>query len=120
MDGPQKVDVVDWQASPLPVAPETRARRRFLPPTLIGILGTVLLHAMIFQSVSFGSRRPKPKLPDTQYSADGRRKSTTSSDGLVLISSPTIAKANEDNVQNLVSSLPDLSKMKVKPPIDID
>jgi hypothetical protein len=38
----------------------------------------------------------------------------------VLISLPTIAKANQDDTQNLVSSLPDLSKMKVKSRIDID
>jgi hypothetical protein len=38
----------------------------------------------------------------------------------MLISLPTIANANQDDTQNLVSSLPDLSKMKVKSPIDVD
>jgi hypothetical protein len=120
MDSDKKMDVVDWQDSPLSMAPETRAPRHFLPPTLIGVLGTLLLHAILIQSVSLGSRRPNPKLPDTQDSADVRRKSTTDSDGLVLITLPISAKANQDDTQNLVSSLPDLSKMKVKSTIDID
>jgi hypothetical protein len=120
MDSPRKIDVVDWQDSPLPIVPETRVRRRLLPPTLIGTLGTLLLHALFVQSISFGIRRTKPQLPDTQELADARRKSATDSDGLVLISLPTITKADQDDTRNLVSSLPDLSKMKVKSPIDID
>jgi hypothetical protein len=120
MDSPSRIDVVDWQESPLPIAPETRARLRSFPPTLIGALGTLLLHAILIQSVSFGSRRPNPKLPDTQDSADVRRKSTTDSDGLVLITLPMRAKVNQDDTQSVISSLPDLSKMKVKSSIDID
>jgi hypothetical protein len=120
MDSPPKIDVVDWQDSPLPIAPETRARRRSLPPTLIGILGTVLLHAMLIQSVSFGAHPPKPKLPETQESANTPSKSTADADSFVFISLPTITKANQDATQNLVSSLPDLSKMKVKSRIEID
>jgi TonB-like protein len=120
MDSPPKIDVVDWQDSPLPIVPEARARDCFLPPTLIGILGTVLLHAMLVQSVSFGTHRPKPKLPEVQESANASSRSTANADSLVLISLPTIGKANQDATQNLVSSLPDLSKMKVKSRIDID
>jgi hypothetical protein len=120
MDSPQKMDVDDWQDSPLPLALGRRARPRFLPPAFIGVLGTLLLHALVIQSVPFGSRWLKPRLPETQDSTDVRRKSTTDSEGLVLISLPIIAKANQDDTQNLVSSLPDLSNMKVKSPIYID
>jgi hypothetical protein len=120
MDSDKKMDVVNWQDSPLPVVPKIIIRSGFLPPTLIGILGTLLLHAILIQSVSFGSRRPNPKLPETQDSGDVRRKSTADSNGLVLIALPTSAKVHQDDTQNVVSSLPDLSKMKVKSPIDID
>jgi hypothetical protein len=120
MDRPQKMDVVDWQDSPPPVIPKARSPRRFLSPTLIGIVGTLLLHALVIQSVPFGSRDPKPKTSETPESADTLRKSTADSDGLVLINLPASAKANQDDTQNLISSLPDLSKMKVKSPIAID
>jgi hypothetical protein len=119
MDSPKTIDVVDWQDSPLPITPETRVRRRLLPPTLIGILGTVLLHALLIQSISFGIRRTKSQLPDTQESADALRKSA-GGDSLVLITLPTIPKTNQDDIQNFVSSLSDLSKINVKSPIDID
>lgn len=120
MDSPHKMDIGDWQNSPLPVIPKPRRRRRFLPPTLIGILGTLLLHAMLIQSVSFGSRGPKPKPPETQESGTALSKSTTAPDGLVLISLPTTTNANLAATLNLASSLPDFSKTKIKPQIAID
>ena len=120
MDSPKKMDVGDWQDSPLPIVPRAKGRRRFLPPPYIGILGTVLLHTVLIHSVSFGTGGPKPKPQEAQESADARRKSTADSDGLVLIALPPIANANLTAAKNLVSSLPDLSKMKIKPQINID
>jgi hypothetical protein len=55
MDSSPKMDVIDWQDSPPPVIPTPRAPRRFLPPTLIGILGTLLLHALVIQTVPWGT-----------------------------------------------------------------
>jgi hypothetical protein len=55
MDSPQKMDIGDWQDSPPPVVVKTPAPRRFPPPTLIGILGTLLLHALVIQSVPWAS-----------------------------------------------------------------
>lgn len=108
------MDVVDWQDSPPPLVFRARTRRRSLPPTLIGILGTVLLHSLFIQSVSFGNRRAESKPPETQESNELSK--PTSSDRLVLITLPMSAKANQDVTQSLVSSLPDLSKAS----IDID
>jgi TonB C terminal len=116
MDSRQEVDVVDWQDSPLPLALQIEPPRRFLPPTLIGILGTVLLHAMFIRSVSFGSHKPKP--PETQESAIALLKSTIGADGLVLISLPTVANSNQ--AARAISSLPDLSNVKIHSPISAD
>jgi hypothetical protein len=116
MDSPQKMDVVEWEDSPLPAVPKIGARQRVLPPTLIGIVGTLVMHAMLIQSVSFASRGPKPKPPETRESANALSKST--GDNLVLISLPTITSANQ--VANAISSLPDLSKMKIKSAISAD
>jgi hypothetical protein len=114
MDSPQKIDVVDWQDSPPPVVVKKHAPRRFLPPSLIGILGTMLLHLLAIQSVPFGSAGPKAKPPEIQESADVLSNSRTdSAESLVLISLPTMAVSNQA-AQNFVSSLPDLTKMKVK------
>jgi hypothetical protein len=114
------MDVGDWQDSPLPLVPETRrAQRHFLSPTLIGILGTLLLHALFIQSVPWSSG-PKVKPPETPESVDSLSKSKAeSAESLVLISLRTVAVSNQ-GAQNLVSSLPDLRKMKIKSPVDVD
>ena len=120
MDSPQKMDIVDWQDSSPPIVVKKRAPRRFLPPTLIGILGTLLLHALIIQSVPWGSG-PKLKLPETPESVEALAKSKSdSAERLVLISLPTAAISNQGAAQNLASSLPDLKNMKIKLPADVD
>lgn len=120
MDSAKKMDVVDWQDSPQPVIASDRAPPRFLPPTLVGILGTLLLHALLIQSVSFASRGTKPKPPESQESANPLSKSAASADSLILISLPTIANASEAVSESAISSLPDLSKMKIKTSISAD
>jgi hypothetical protein len=120
MDRPQKMDVVDWRDSPRPAVVKARAPRRFLSPTVIGILGTLLLHALVFQSVSWGSG-PKLKPPETPESMDARAKSEMdSAESLVLISLPTASLSDLVTAQDLVSSLPELMKMKIKSPVHVD
>jgi hypothetical protein len=118
MDSRRKMAVVDWVDSPPPVPLTIRVRCRFFPPTLIGIIGTVLLHAMLIQSVSFRTRGPSPKPLEAQDSAKALPKSATAADSLVLISMPAIAKASPTT--GAISSLPDLSKMKINSRISTD
>jgi hypothetical protein len=120
MDKLPRLEIVDWQDSPLPTDPKTRARRRSLPPTLIGILGTVLLHAMLIQSASFASRGLKTKPPEAQELANARSRSTADPGRLVLISLSEIANANQAARKDAISSLPDLSKMKINSPVSAD
>jgi hypothetical protein len=120
MDNPKKMDVVDWRDSSLPIVSTVKARHFFLPPTLIGILGTLLLHAMLIQSVSFGSRRLKAQLPETPESADALRRATASVESLVLITLPISTKETQATSQSAISSLPNLSKLKINSPIGAD
>jgi hypothetical protein len=122
MDSDKKTDVVDWQDSPPPVIPRERAPRRFLSPTLIGMLGTLLLHTMVIQSLPFGTRAPKAKPPETQESTDALTKSKADPiiESLVLIALPDAIHSREPAIQNAVSSLADLSKMKIKSPVNVD
>ena len=62
------MDVVDWQDSPRPPVAEARHSRRFLSPSLMGIAGTLLLHALLIQLVPFGSRGPKVARPEASNS----------------------------------------------------
>jgi len=121
MDSPPELDVVDWQDSPQPVMSNRRAPRRFLSPPLIGITGTLLLHALFIQWLPFGSRGTKVVPPEAQESADALAKSKAdSAESLVLIALPAMSTPKPAANENLVSSLPDLSKMKIKSPVKID
>jgi hypothetical protein len=120
MDSPGKMDIVDWHDSSPPGTTTGRASRRFFPPTLIGILGTVLLHGVFIQSFSFDGRGHKPNLPETSESANTLSKVSADADNLVLISLPSIAHANHAVSESAISSLPDLSKVRFKSPISAD
>jgi TonB C terminal len=118
MDSPHKMDVVDWRDSAPPVAIKRNASPSTLSPTLIGILGTLLLHALIIPSVPW-STGPTVK-PRTQVSlaAALARTKTDSAEDLMLISLPAMAVTNQLSAQSFVLSVPDLKKMKIKPAVD--
>jgi hypothetical protein len=119
MDSLEKMDVGDWQDFPPALVVEKRAPRRFLSPTLIGILGTLLLHALVIQSVPWSSG-PKVKPPETPELVGVRSRSKNDSkESLVLLSLSTMAVSNQAAAQKL-SSLPDFNKMKIKSTVDAD
>jgi hypothetical protein len=118
MDSRQKVEVIDWQDSPPLVISKNRVPRRFVSPTLIGILGTLLLHTLFILSLPFVTRGSKIRPPDPQESADTTVKSQgDSAENLVLITLPAPMKLDHAATQNYVTSLPDLSEMKIKSPV---
>ena len=120
MDSRQKMDVVDWQDAPRSDLVRKRPTRRYLPPTSIGILGTLLLHALFIQSVPFGSR-PKVTHPESQEPANLTAKfEADTAESLVLIMLPTTANFQQPAIRNLITSLPDLSRMRFKSPVKVD
>jgi hypothetical protein len=120
MDCPKIMDVVDWQESPLPVVVKKRAPQRFLSPTLIGILGTLLLHALVIQSVPFGGKGAKAKPPENQQLTDAlSRSKADSSESLVLLSLAS-GKPSDMVIQIVAASLPDLSQLKIKPAVHVE
>jgi hypothetical protein len=121
MDSRQKMHVADWQDSPGPDLVEKRQTRHYLSPTLIGILGTLLLHALLIQLLPFGSHSSKVKHPESQESANLLAKfKADAAESLVLIRLPTTANSQQPAIRNLITSLPDLSKMKFKSPVKVD
>jgi hypothetical protein len=105
------MDVSDWCDSPPPSQVKS-ARRYSLPPTLIGIIATLLLHAMFIQTLAFGGRGVKSKPPEIQQ-ASSLSKSGESDKELILLSLPTTNNSNQTTSQPTMSSLPNLAKMKV-------
>jgi hypothetical protein len=120
MLGPKRMDVVDWQDSPLPIGSRRRVHGHSLPTALIGILGTLLLHAMLIRGLSFGGRLHRPNPPETQEFANARSKSSDENEKLVLLSLSSNTGASATIAQPRISSLPDLSKTKISSTIDAD
>jgi TonB C terminal len=121
MDSPPELEIVDWHDSSPPAMSHRRAPRCFVSPTLIGIAGTLLLHTLFIQSLPFGNRSTREIPPKARELAGALAKSKAdSAESLVLITLPKMAESDQVSSQNVISSLPDMSKMKIKPPVKAD
>jgi hypothetical protein len=120
MDSQHKMDVDDWQDAPRAIIPKRAAPRHSLSPTLIGILGTLVLHALVIQSLPF-RRGLKDKPPEARDpAASFARRQTTPDDGLVLINLPTAPNSQQTTLQAAILSPPDLTKVRIRTPINFD
>jgi TonB-like protein len=111
MNNDKKMDVVDWREIPRPILSKSRTPRRFLSPTIIGVIGTVLIHALILPTAYFGiygTKVPPRVIQDPGALANSN---ANAAEGLVLITLPTIANSTPQTIQD-ISSLPALSKFE--------
>jgi hypothetical protein len=106
------MDVADWRYSPDSVAAKDKRHRGYGSPTLIGVVGTLLLHALVIQSVQHGMRGTQVRRTDMPFAGIGPTAQDDSVEGLVLI---TLSNADSDqgSVQNMVSSPLALSKLAI-------
>jgi hypothetical protein len=111
MDSREKMEVADWQDSPAPVFTKHSPARRFLSPTLIGILGTLLLHTLVIQSLPFGRGSKAKPLESVEQARPFSKSTADLSEGFVLISLPSIADSPNVFTPSIALSLPDLRKM---------
>jgi hypothetical protein len=114
----KKVDVIDWRDIPQPIVSTAVAPRRFCSPPAIGVLGTLLIHALIVPSAIFGSRVSEVRPSAIQNSSAHRKITTDPKDGLVLINLPTVANSNQE-ADRVIVPLPVLANA-VKSHIDPD
>jgi TonB C terminal len=85
------MDVVVWRYAPRPVAARNGVPHPYWPSTTIGIIGTLLVHALIIPSAYLASRGAKSSAPEIQESASVVNSNVDSMEGLVLITLPTDA-----------------------------
>jgi hypothetical protein len=119
MNNDKKVEVVDWRETPRPILSKTPAPDRFLSPTIIGVIGTLLIHGLILPTAYFG--RHGTKVPPRQIQEPGAfaNSKVDADEHLVLITLPTIANSAQQSVQE-ISSISALNKLdrvsRVNPP----
>lgn len=113
------VDVFVWCATPRPVVPTDRVRRGYLSPTLIGFVGTVLIHALLVPSAYLGSRGGKARPPQTQEPGSLVRSKGGLTESLVLITLPTTS-GSSNTIARDVSIQFGLSKKAMISRVDHD
>jgi hypothetical protein len=100
----RKIMVTAWSASQDPVIIEKGAPRRFFPPVVIGLIGSLLLHGLALQSVVFGSRAQTIRPPDVQEPGSSLNKPAAKpADALIFIDLPKIAKTTDGIDEALAS-----------------
>jgi hypothetical protein len=111
MRAKQVMEIANWRDSPRPRLrrSQPRALRRW-PPTAIGILGTLLLHASLVSPALLGDRAHHPRPPEVQEPGTLAKSRADAAPNLLLITLPTISSANQPSEQE-TSSLPAISKL---------
>jgi hypothetical protein len=98
----RKITVAAWIESQDRVLPSNRAPRRFLPPGLIGLAGTILLHSLVLQTIVLGSRAQKVRRPEIQNPGSSLKDSEVNpTDSLVFIDLPKTAHADNPRLDLL-------------------
>jgi hypothetical protein len=118
VDGGQKLNVAEWRNSPTAPDPKKPTPRRFIPPAYVGVLGTLLLHGLVFHSLPMGnSSITKPLEAQDPAAAHLRSKGDES---LVLMTLPTMPSSERLAASYSLSSRADLSKVKSMAATDIE
>jgi TonB C terminal len=115
----KKVDVVDWQDIPPLIVTRAGPPRRYFSPAPIGIVGTLLIHALILPSAYFGSYGTKVQRPEIQEPGAFSNSEARSETSLVLIALPTKSNSNQDAAQSISSAL-DLRNTLANSPVHLD
>jgi TonB C terminal len=115
----KKVDVVDWQDIPPLIVTRAGSPSRCFSPASIGVIGTLLIHALILPSAYFGSYGTKVQPPQIQQSRAFAKEKSDSEESLVLIVLPSKANTSEDLDQSIASAL-DLREILATSPIHVD
>ncbi len=117
MTAKRQISVIAWSASPVPVPSPRSAHRQYLPPVVIGLAGTLLLHGLVLQTAVFGSRAHKVRPPEVQDPGSSLNKTTA--DALVFINLPKTAKTTDEIDEALASIRAELKDSPI-PKIRLD
>jgi len=113
------MDVVDWRDTPRALMAAVRAPRRYWSPTLIGVVGTLLIHSLIVPSAYLGNRGRKARSPETQESGELLKLKSDSTEPLVLITLPGISSSSHAISQDITVQF-SLSKIVVPSPLRLE
>jgi hypothetical protein len=100
----RKVVVDNWSPKPAIATSPQRTQRRSPAPRVLGLVGTVMLHALVFQSVLTGSRTHKIRPPDIQgQGAVFIKSGGVPSETLILIDVPNASMSDKPLLDDIAS-----------------
>lgn len=100
----RKIPVTTWSESYAPILAKGIPHRQFLPPAVIGVVGSLLLHGLALHTVVLGSRAQKIRPPEVQGpGASLNKPAVKPADALVFIEIPKTAKTTDESFDALAS-----------------
>ena len=91
----REIAVSEWSESQDPVIRHGRDTRRFWPPEVLGLAGTLLLHGLALQTIIPLGRAHRIPPPEVRELGSSQSK-ITPAETLVFIDIPSPAKANNE------------------------
>ena len=125
MNNNKKLHVVEWCGSPLPIVARPRTSRRLGSPTVIGLLGTFLIHALAVRWAYGISATPSASTGD-QESGAPLKSNANSAPNLVLVTLPTLSGARETMSRDissqvtLIKIVPSLADLESPPVLNME
>ncbi len=99
----RKMTVGTWSESQKTVVIDKREPKRFWSPAVVGLVGTLILHSLVLQTLGLGSRARAIRAPDVPKSGSSFSKSETEpAESLVLIELPKTASADKETEAVLI------------------
>jgi hypothetical protein len=119
VDSRPKIEIVEWVDSPHPMVSPRRKARRFFSPSTMGMMGTVILHALIVPSAYLEIQAHQAKPPKIPQEGALRIDAPENATDLVLLVLPTIPSSGPSMMASAVSQF--VSDQKpLKMPLDLD
>ena len=122
-----KMTVTAWSEIRVPVVRKKQAHKQFLPPAIIGLAGTLLLHSLALRTALMGGQAHEPRSPELQQPRSSLNSNARATESLVFISLPNTATADHLNIQTLRSDRAALAKNPISavspdlpPPADFE
>jgi hypothetical protein len=111
MESGPRIEITKWRHSPQPLIASKLKRRRYFSPALCGFLGTMILHAVLFQTVQLSSGMRFVRTPDSVMPAS-QGAGTANQSGLVLVGLTPSARPARDGIQNITSQIAAISALR--------
>ena len=104
MTANKEITVAAWVEQQRLIVVDKRAQMRFLPPALIGLLGTMLIHTLALQTAFLGSRAHKIRPPEVHEPGSANKSAAGPAESLVFIDLPKVTTTDR-RVEEALASL---------------